>query len=163
MPKTLFNLALARYYLTRLKLEFYIPPVSNLWRHLPVGAPVPEINITEYVNWDIDHMIKTLEEETGWQQSEHPNLKMRFDCKIEDSFINHSYKQATGLTVHGIIANNLIQDGLRKKDELNAAVEHYDGVIGERTDEVMDIMGLRKQDRSRTYQPETVENQRAET
>ena len=54
---------------------------------------------------------------------------MRFDCKIEHAFVNHTYKKATGFTQHAIICNNLIYDKVYVKEQLAKAIEHYDDLI----------------------------------
>ena len=55
---------------------------------------------------------------------------MRYDCLIEEGFINHTRKQTLGVTVHGVISNRLIADGLRTKEDLRRTIEHYDREIG---------------------------------
>jgi hypothetical protein len=153
-PAILFHLAAAQVHLQRLKMEFYIPPITNLFKDRPPKSPVQKINITKYVPWDIDRIIRTLEKEGGWKLPGHPNIGMRFDCTIEDSFINHTYKWATGMTVHGIIACNLIQGGVQNKRMLKQAVEYYDGVIERRKTAILRDLGIRqrksRQDRNRS-------------
>jgi hypothetical protein len=95
-----------------LKFEFFVPPIKNIFRGAP-KKPFKTINLTKYVPWDIKQMIEDLARDTGWRLPDHPNLGMRFDCMIEDSLVDLSYKKATGLSIHGIIANNLIYDGVK--------------------------------------------------
>ena len=128
LPKTLFYLILAQYYLIRLKFEFFVPPIKNIFRGAP-KKPFKTINLTKYVPWDIKQMIENLTRDTGWRLPDHPNLGMRFDCMIEDSLVDLSYKKATGSSVHGIIANNLIYDGVKEKKELIPVVTYYDNNI----------------------------------
>ena len=71
---------------------------------------------------------------------EHTDLPMRFDCKIEDSFINRTYKKAVGITIHGIICSNLINAGIRTKKDLEETVKHYDQIIEKRMEEVKAIL-----------------------
>jgi hypothetical protein len=125
MPETFFYLILANYYLIRLKFEFFIPPLNNLFRSAP-KKPFKTINLTKYVPWDIKQMKEDLARDTGWRLPDHPNLGMRFDCMIEDSLVDLSYKKATGLSIHGIIANNLIYDGVNDKIDLNHIVKYYE-------------------------------------
>ncbi len=134
LPKTFLNLLLALYYLLRIKLEFYVPPFKNIFRSAP-EKPFKNINLSKYVPWDTPKMIADLSRDTGWRLPDQPNIGMRFDCLIEDSFINKTYKQATGSTVHAIIANNLIYDGVKTKAELATAVEYYDDVIERQVEE----------------------------
>jgi hypothetical protein len=88
-------------------------------------------------------MINTLKEKAEWKVPVHPNFQMRFDCKIEDSFINHTYKKATGMTIHSIIASNLIHCGIKTKSQLKKAVEYYDNIIDERKEEIMSYLGIK--------------------
>ena len=147
--KTLFYLAVSQYYLMRLKMEFYVPPARNLFRRQPKlkikGGPGPAFwfNVTEYVPWDLNQMVKTLESETGWRAPEAPQLPMRFDCIIEDGFVNHTRKKTAGMTVHGVIASRLIADNLRTKDELQPTVEFYDQEISEQIKEMEQALGLK--------------------
>lgn len=136
LPLMLCHLMAATVHLMSLKLEFYTPPVTNLLRWLP-SSPLITINITKYVDWDIDSMLEILTTEAGWRPPPHPSLSMRFDCRIEDGFMNHTYKRATGLTVHGIIANNLIHGRGRSKHTLQEAVEYYDSIIDETRKQLM--------------------------
>ena len=114
---------------------------------LLIGKPkvpsIEEINITKYVRWDMDNMVKTLQKEVGWTPPKDTKLPMRFDCEIEDSFINHSYKTDTGLTCHGIICNNLIYDGIRTKNQLKKTVEYYDRLVKHKKEELMIRLGLK--------------------
>lgn len=135
LPKMLYHLIRAQYFLLRLKLEFYVPPVTNLFSRGP-RTSLETINVTDFVPWETEKIKPILMDEVAWHLPEHPNLGMRFDCMIEEGFINHTFKQATGATIHGIIANNLIYDGLAEKSELVPVVEHYDDIIEDRTKHV---------------------------
>ncbi len=135
LPKMLFYLLASQYYLYRMKLEFYTPPIKNILRGAP-KKPFQTINLTNYVPWDTKQMITDLARDTDWRLPEHPSLGMRFDCMIEDSLVNTSYLEATTSTVHGIIASNLIHDGAMSKEELTPVVEYYEKVINDRSDEL---------------------------
>jgi hypothetical protein len=135
LPKTLFYLILANYYLFRLKFEFFVPPIKNIFRGAP-KKPFKTINLTKYVPWDIKKMIEDLARDTGWRLPDHPNLGMRFDCMIEDSLVDLSYKKATGLSIHGIIANNLIYDSVNDKKDLNHIVAYYEKNIDNCVDRI---------------------------
>jgi len=125
--KFIFYSIIAQYYLIRLKLEFYLPPISNIFKIKPkMPKGLKEVNITDFVKWDIGKMVEALEKEAGWRIPKGLKLPMRFDCKIGQSFLNHSFKRATGITTHGIICNNLIYDGTKTKNELKDTNELYD-------------------------------------
>lgn len=143
LPKVLFYMAVAYYYLLRLKLEFYVPPIRNIFSHVPRSRRLEKVNITKYVRWDVDTVVETLQKEVGWKAPEHPKLPMRFDCEIEESFLNHTYKEATGMTVHGIICNNLIYDGIRTKAQLRDTVEYYDDMVKRKKEELMRRLALK--------------------
>lgn len=128
--KFLIFLIIANYYLIRLKLEFYISPLVNIFlEHPKKPGNMRVVNISEYIDWDIMKMLKVLQEETGWSKPPGPRLPMRFDCMIEDSLLNYTYKKICGLTVHGIICNNLIYDNIYTREELKDAVKYYDDLI----------------------------------
>lgn len=141
--KTIFYLAIANYYLLRLKLEFYLPPVKNLFSRSPMPTQIRLVNITPYLGLELDKMVTTLKDETGWQPPPSPKLPMRFDCKIEDSLINLTYQNASGITVHGIICNNLIHNCIRTKDDLRLSASYYQEIIEPRKKEVFDILGIK--------------------
>ena len=128
LPKTLFFLILATYCLFRLKIEYYVPPIKNLLKSAPKKT-FKEINLSKYVPWKTERMVEDLVRNTGWKLPDHPNLGMRFDCMIEDSLMDLSYKKATGLSIHGIIANNLIYDGVKNKNDLIPAINYYNDNI----------------------------------
>lgn len=133
----IFYMSIARYYLMRLRLECYIPPIKNIFRGVPERPSKLEVlNITDYVKWDIDKMVKTMEKEIGWKTPEKPQLPMRFDCKIEDSLGNYTYKKVTGITTHGILCNNLIYDGIKTKSELEETYKYYDNELVQRMKEM---------------------------
>lgn len=135
IPKTIFYLILAQYYLFRLKFEFFVPPIKNIFKGAP-KKPFKEINLTKYVPWHTEKMIKDLELDTGWRLPDHPNLGMRFDCMIEDSLVDLSYIKATGLSIHSIIANNIIYDGVKDKKDLIPAINYYDENIDDAVSEM---------------------------
>ena len=128
-----------RDYLLKLKLEFYIHPLTNLFTHMPkIPKDIKQINMTEYIEWDIDKMIREMKKDLDWKTPEDPKLPLRFDCKIEDSLINHTFKCASGCTVHGIICNNFIYDKINKKEDLEETFESYNKDIEEQTSDVME-------------------------
>jgi hypothetical protein len=142
--RSLFYIILANYYLLKLKIEFYLPPLRNLISRHPKLPPIQNINITPFIGLDINKMVETLENETGWKSPWPQRIPMRFDCKIEDSLINQTYRNATGITVHGIICNNLIYDKIKTKDELNQVVSYYDEIIPSRLKEINNRLGLQE-------------------
>jgi len=133
LPGIAFHLAAARYYLLRLKLDYYVPPFSNLFRRMPL-APIRDISISRFMVCDVDRVARTLES-LGWKSPVGNELPMRFDCRIDDSFMNYTFKKATGLSTHAIIANNLIYDEIRSKENLQATVEQYQNQTAPRTRE----------------------------
>jgi len=135
MPGVFWNILKAQYYFFRLKIEQYVPPIGNLVRKAP-QANIINISLTSFIPWNIKKIRGVLSTELGWQTPQTPNLGMRFDCMIEDSYINHTYKSVTGSTIHAIIANNLIYDNLSTKSELAPIVEHYDRIITDRQQQV---------------------------
>lgn len=135
LPAVMFHILMAKYYFFRLKLEFFTPPMKNLFMKAP-SKPFITINLTKFVPWDIDRMKRDLTRDTGWRTPEHPNLGMRFDCMIEDSLINKSYHQVTGMTVHSIIANNLIYDQKETRESLSDVVDHYHGIVDNRCSQI---------------------------
>jgi len=141
LARLVFYMMIAQYYFVRLKLEFYVPPLSNILRsRVKMRENIKLLNVTRYVRWDIDEMVKAMEEEMGWRKPREPKLPMRFDCKIEDSLINHTYTKAVGLTVQGIICNNLIYDGIRTKSKLRDTVQKYnDDVVQEMRQMLSDL------------------------
>ena len=142
LPGVMFWLTLAGYWLLRLRAEHYTPPLRNLMGSSLRAPWLKSINVTKYVPWDVDQMVETLRREVRWELPAHPNILMRFDCMIEESLINHTYKQATGCTVHGIIVNNLIHAGVRTKDQLRGAVDYYDGNMDRQMEQTVTRLGF---------------------
>jgi len=140
-PGMAWHLALGAWHLLRLRLEFHVPPLSNLFRRAPRVLSVERVTVTRYVPWDVPVMVRALEAE-GWRAPV-PALPMRFDCLIEDSLVNATWRRTAGLTVQGVIACNLVHAGVRTRAQLEEAVAHYDAAIAETTPEVERRLGLR--------------------
>lgn len=144
LPRFAWWFAVASYHLLRLRLEYYVPPVRTLFRTAPAMPPsIGRVNVTKYVPWEIDRMVEELAE-VGWRAPEGTKLPMRFDCMIEDGFMNRTYKEVGGLTIHGIICNNMIYEGLRTKDDLEQDVASYAAGVQRNIDETFERLGLRK-------------------
>jgi len=155
LPLAALHLLAASYYLLRLKLELSVPPASNLWRRRP-RMRLQVVNVTNYLPWDVDAIRKTLEEEIGWRLPQHPSLGMRFDCRLEDAFVDHTYREATGSTLHSLIADNLVYAGVRTKQQVAEAVDFYAADLPERMDEVLAELGLPPRPRRGESQDATV-------
>ena len=140
-PGMSWHLALAAWHLLRLRLEFHVPPIANQFRRSPRVPAIGRVTMSRYVPWDVPVMVKALEE-TGWR-APHPALPMRFDCLIEDSLVNATWRKASGLTVQGVIACNLVHAGVRTRAELETTVAGYDAGIPAATREVEERLGIR--------------------
>jgi hypothetical protein len=138
--KFIYYYTIALYYLLKLKLEFYAPPFMNIFRRDPELPKMEKINITKYVPWNIDAMIKTMGE-AGWKTPD-PMFPMRFDCKIDASFINFTYKKTFGLNCHAMLCHNVIADGTRTKQQLTPTVEFHDSTMEENIKEMRASLGL---------------------
>jgi hypothetical protein len=89
----------------------------------------------------VDAILRTLEG-LGWKSPVGRALPMRFDCRIDDSFMNYTFQKATGQTTHAIIANNLIYAGIRTKADLEESFEEYEKSAAPRTqDELQRMFG----------------------
>jgi len=137
-PGVVWHVLRAQYFLLKLKQEFYLPPATNLVPMTvhPKNPGLDLINITDYVEWDVPAMVKDLTEKAGWRPPEAPKLPMRFDCMIENSFINSTFEEVAGITVHGIICNNLLHDGVYSREEMARALAEYSREIEPVTREV---------------------------
>jgi hypothetical protein len=140
-PGMLWHLGLAAWHLLRLRLEFYVPPLSNLFARTPKVPAMRHVTVSRHVPWDVPAVVRALEE-VGWRPPDLA-LPMRFDCLIEDSLINSTWRQAAGLTVQGVIACNLVHAGVRRRADLEASVAHYDAAIAGTMPEVRKRLGLR--------------------
>ncbi len=140
-PAMAWHVAAAMYHLLRLRMEFYVPPLTNLFVRTPRIVGPRSITVSRYIDWDVPKMVATLESETGWR-APLPALPMRFDCMLEDSLINRTWHTVTGLTVHGVIASNLVHGGVHERAELEDTVRHYDEVMPERQREVEARIGV---------------------
>ena len=140
--KILYYMVISQYYFIRFKMEFFAPSrvktifhrstVLSLARgNTSILKNITRVNITQYIPWDVDKIVKTLETEVGWKSPEKPYLPMRFDCILEDALIDRTYKNATGVTLHTIMCNNLIYGGAKTKKELEATVNKYEKEVAE--------------------------------
>ena len=141
-PRIPFYLLIAYYYLLKFRLELFVPPVGNIFKPFPKSKKIENLSLSKYLKWDIYDIAKILEKETGWKCL-HPEMPMRFDCQIEDSIFNYTFKKATGETTHTIIANNLIYGKIKRKDELAAVVDYHDGILAEKTEDMKRRLGIK--------------------
>lgn len=140
-PRIPFFLLIGYYHLLRFRAELYAPPVGNLFKPFPQSKKVCKVCLSTYLTWDIFAVADILRKETGWT-CPHPELPMRFDCQIEDSIFDYTFKEATGATTHGIIANNLIYAGVKSKAELAPVIEHLDGTLAQKTKDMKRRLGI---------------------
>ena len=141
-PRIPFFLLIGYYYLLRFRLELFVPPVSNLFKPFPQSKKVSKVCLSTYLKWDIYGIAKVLKEETGWT-CPHPEMPMRFDCQIEDSIFNYTFKEATGGTTHTIICNNLIYGGVKRKEDLATVVAYHDGILDQKTEDMKRRLGIK--------------------
>jgi hypothetical protein len=98
--------------------QFPIPGNSSLdvYRraHTPANAP-ETIPIFQYIEWDQDLIIKTLEEETGWQKPP-KSLTWRYDCILEP-LLDYTYKKEVGISSAGLYLCSLVRSGELTRDE----------------------------------------------
>jgi hypothetical protein len=140
-PAFAWHLALAAWHLFRLRLEFHVPPLANLFARRPLRPDIRWVTVSRYVPWDVPAMVAALEP-LGWR-APLPALPMRFDCMIEDGLVNQTWQRAGGLTVQGVIACNLVHGGVCTRAELAEAVAHVETAIPAATAEVERRLGIR--------------------
>jgi hypothetical protein len=140
-PRIPFWLAVGYYHLLRFRMELYVPPLGNLFKPFPQSKKVSKVCLSTYLKWDIYAIAELLKRETGWTCL-HPEMPMRFDCQIEDSIFNYTFKQATGATTHTIICNNLIYGGVKQKEDLAAVVEYHDRILVQKTEDMKRRLGI---------------------
>ena len=140
--RTFYHLVVARYHLLRVSLDFYVGPPSNLVLRFRPPKSVKRVDVTKYVPWDIYDMVETMERETRWRVPPDPGFPMRFDCRIEAGLLDATYKNVTGLTVHGIVSCNLVYGKLKTKSDLEEVVKRYDENLERRTRDVMEMLDL---------------------
>ncbi len=133
-PGMLWHFTLAAWHLLCLRLELHVPPLSNFFARSPHVPAMRHVTVSRFVPWNVPEMVLALEK-LGWR-APHPALPMRFDCIIEDSLLNTTWKQTSGLTVQGVIACNLVHAGVRTREELAETVAGYDAGIVAATREV---------------------------
>jgi len=141
-PRILFYVLIAYYHLLKFRLELFVPPIANVLRPYPKSKKVEKVYLSKYLRWDIYEIAKILEKETGWR-CPHPEMPMRYDCQIEDSIFNYTWKKATGNTTHAIICNNLIYGKIKTKAELAAVVDYHDRGLDGRMKAMMERLKIR--------------------
>ncbi len=106
----LYHAAVSAIYLFKLRSSLYLPPVRNLFTvSTPPYPPEGIHNIRVFLNfirWDAEQIIGTLEREIGWEMPAAGEATERFDCLLEP-FVNHSWKRSFGLTTKQVISSNL--------------------------------------------------------
>jgi len=79
--------------------------------------PTEYLDMSKYISWDIYHVQKILEENTGWRKPDDHPLPMRFDCRLE-ALAAYRHKEAYGLTDYGRIYSNTIRAGLTTREKV---------------------------------------------
>ena len=140
-PAFAWHLAMGAWHLLRLRIEFHVPPLSNLFARRPLRPDIRWVTVSRHVPWDVPAMLAALEP-LGWR-APHAALPMRFDCMIEDGLVNQTWLRAGGLTVQGVIACNLVHGGVRSRAELAETVAHYEADAPAATAAVEERLGIR--------------------
>jgi len=78
------------------------------------------IHFFDYVDWDPIKDLALLQKELGWRHP--PDRTSRFDCTLY-CFANHGCLQADGISADGVIACNLIREGLLSRETALKAEE----------------------------------------
>lgn len=98
--------------------QFPIPGNSsfNVYKKAQTPSDGPEtIPMFKYIEWDQDLIIRTLEEETGWQRPPQ-TLTWRYDCILEP-LLDFTYMREFGISSAGLYLCGLIRSGELSRDE----------------------------------------------
>lgn len=97
------------------------------------------VHFFDYVDWDPVQGTAILERELGWKHP--PDRKSRFDCTLY-CFANHGSLQADGITADGVIACNLIREGLLSREDALRAEEWRERMVVDECRMVMSKVGM---------------------
>jgi hypothetical protein len=150
--RMMYHLMISQYYYNRFRFEFGVPSRISLFfdrstilsmapgKKSTLLAHINKLDLTQYVHWNVDEMVQAMAQEAGWKSQDGPYLPMRFDCILEDGLIDRTYKNATGLTIHTIMCNNLIYGGVKTKKDLAQTASVYEGTVAEEHEHLVKML-----------------------
>ena len=97
------------------------------------------IHFFDYVDWDPVGGTVVLARELGWKHP--PNRKSRFDCCLY-CFADHAVLQADGISADGVIACNLIREGLLSREEALQAEQLRERTVVEECERIISELSL---------------------
>ena len=97
------------------------------------------IHFFDYIDWDPVKDLTILEKELGWKHP--PDRTSRFDCCLY-CFANHGTFQTDGITADGIIACNLIREGLLSREDALKTEQQRAQIIEKECRDVINMCGL---------------------
>lgn len=97
------------------------------------------IHFYDYVDWNPTEDIAVLEKELGWKHP--PDRISRFDCLL-NCFGSYDTLQKGGISGNGVIACNLIREGLRSRDEALETERLAEHTVVQECRRVMSDLGI---------------------
>ena len=113
LPRLLHYRILTTYQLLLLGLPFKLAINPKLGIKLKKDDP-QMLHFYDYVDWDPVKDLSILENELSWKHP--PDRKSRFDCVL-NCFGSYDALRKSGVSGNGIIASNLIREGLLSREE----------------------------------------------
>ena len=137
-PKLLRYRLLSIYQLLSLGVPLKNAIFPNIGFAFPKKGP-QVIHFFDYVDWDPVGGTVVLARELGWKHP--PNRKSRFDCCLY-CFADHAVLQADGISADGVIACNLIREGLLSREEALQAEQLRERTVVEECERIISELGL---------------------
>lgn len=84
--------------------------VTTSWQNKDAQDYVRSVSLFEYIPWDEDEIMRTIQSELKWQKAPWSEASWRSDCKIA-MLKSYLYMQTVGFTTNDIMVSEMIRDG----------------------------------------------------
>ena len=114
--------------------------MSARWRTRN-AAGVKQVSLFDYVPWEEDTVVETIQRELDWQASPAVHATWRSDCKLA-MLKNQFYLLTAGFTLQDALIGDLIRTGRISRAEGIQRLEHENVINPELVDEVLKDIGI---------------------
>lgn len=126
--------------IVRTMFREYVAVMSDRWRARNT-AGVKQVSLFDYVRWDEDTVVETIQRELDWQASPAVHATWRSDCKLA-MLKNQFYLFTAGFTLQDALIGDLIRTGRISRAEGIQRLEHENVINPELVDEVLKDIGV---------------------
>jgi hypothetical protein len=126
--------------IVRMMFREYVAVMSVRWRARN-NAGVKQVSLFDYVPWDEDTVVETIQRELDWKASPAVHATWRSDCKLA-LLKNQFYLLTAGFTLQDALIGDLIRTGRISRAAGMQRLERDNVINPELVDEVLKDIGV---------------------